>query len=223
MKKLCLAFAVLALIVLVLPIATVSVSAAENEISVEEVSETETESKINEILAKLKENEDLQWFKTYVIPALSGAGAGIISFILALFPSIKKKNEYNKLLAAYKNVKAAYEDLEKNTSVETIKKHIELILGDEIKARFEELIKKVEIDKNTIAETNAEIKSTYNAVVALIEAAKVTWRGSPTAVELLSGSPTAETVKATESENIKLKEYIAKIGGEDKVNEALKG
>ena len=172
-------------------------------------------AKINELLAKIQATDEYQWFNTYVMPALAGAGSAVLSLIITLFPRLKTNARYKQLQGAYAQLEESYNNIKDNLSVEAIHKTIEEVLGKEIGDKFEEALKTIALDEKKFAEVSATVDTLSTQIGNLIDAAKVVWGANAKATQILAGAPTVEALNKETAERIKLENYIRTLKGEE--------
>lgn len=179
---------------------------------------TETDNKLAELIAKVNELTNEDYFTSTILPILTGAGTAIIAFLGTLAPFIKNKSKLKQLeayAATLQKKSAEVETLLKSTNIEEIQNTLENLIGKDRVAVLDDFMKKNKIDVQQIAEVRTELGQLQASVDCLIKAAQNAWGKSTGATEALTQAPTKTMLVNLEAENAKLKNYIREQGGEN--------
>lgn len=193
---------------------------SSGDISESTPSETpsETELKLEEIIAKLNAQSASNYFKQNILPLLTGTGSALVAGLLALLPYIKNKNRRKQLEAYAATLQKANEDLDtllKSTDPEAIKKAVDGLFGERATEIVNEMIKQIPIDNKRINELATEIGTVNAKLDCLIKGAQNAWAKSSAATAALTEVPEKSLLVEKEAENAKLKQYIRAQAGEE--------
>ncbi len=179
---------------------------------------SETEFKLEEIIAKLNAQTASNYFKQNILPLLTGTGSALVAGLLALLPYIKNKNRRKQLEAYAATLQKANADLDtllKSTDPEAIKKAIDGLFGERATEIVNEMIKQIPIDNKRINELATEIGTVNAKLDCLIKGAQNAWAKSSAATAALTEVPEKSLLIEKETENAKLKQYIRAQAGEE--------
>ena len=243
-KNLMIALFIVCAVALILSICRVTVAHADElpDLSSSSLSDTETSvtdditpsdttdemnSKLDELLKKLNESDAGVYFKTYIMPIITGAGSALIMGLIALIPYIKNHNRCKQLEAFAATLQKANEDLEKlinSTNVLELKSALTEIFGETNKGLINELLERLENYLKSFAEIKSDVDIVNAKVDCLIKGASNAWSKSTAAMSALTEVPEKSVLTKIESENEALKRYIREIQadeGEKKINEIV--
>ena len=187
----------------------------------------ETNSKLDELLKKLNESDAGVYFKTYIMPIITGAGSALIAGLIALIPYIKNHNRRKQLEAFAATLQKSNEDLEKlinSTNVLELKSALTEIFGETNKGLINELLERLENYLKSFAEIKSDVDIVNAKVDCLIKGASNAWSKSTAAMSALTEVPEKSVLTKIESENEALKRYIREVQadeGEKKIKEIV--
>nr|DAI55026.1 MAG TPA: hypothetical protein [Caudoviricetes sp.] len=187
----------------------------------------ETNSKLDELLKKLDESDAGVYFKTYIMPIITGAGSALVAGLVALIPYIKNRNRRKQLEAFAATLQKSNEDLEKlinSTNVLELKSALTEIFCETNKELINVLFERLENYLKSFAEIKSDIDILNAKVDCLIKGASNAWSKSTAAMSALTEVPEKSVLTKIESENEALKRYIREVQadeGEKKIKEIV--
>lgn len=187
----------------------------------------ETNSKLDELLKKLDESDAGVYFKTYIMPIITGAGSALVAGLVALIPYIRNRNRRKQLEAFAATLQKSNEDLEKlinSTNVLELKSALTEIFGETNKELINVLFERLENYLKSFAEIKSDIDIVNAKVDCLIKGASNAWSKSTAAMSALTEVPEKSVLTKIESENEALKRYIREVQadeGEKKIREIV--
>lgn len=223
-------FAIVMFASIFLPVVCVDAH-AEEEVVTEEQQEEAAPQVV--IVEKEAEKDDLmEVFKNNILPYIVDAGMAVLAFLAVLAPYIKVRGKYNALQGAFAvsnktldHFKEQVKEITPDAITEKIKETIIPELKQFIIEAVKDAVKENVIDTTgDITKIQAQGELMSMQIGNLINAAIITWGDLPGIKELLTKSPTAETVVKLLAEVKDLKAQVEAQNGAqiEPINEVIK-
>lgn len=223
-------FAVVMFASILLPVVCVDAHAEEEVVTEEQPEEAAPQVVIVE---KEEEKDDLmEVFKNNILPYIVDAGLAVLAVLAGLAPFIKIRGKYNALQGAFAVANKTldhFKEQAKELTPELITAKLQETIIPELKQFIIEAVK--DAVKENVIDTTGDITKIQAQgelmsmqIGNLIKAAIITWGDLPGIKELLTKSPTAETVVKLLGEVKDLKAQVEAQNGAniEPINEVIK-
>ncbi len=170
----------------------------------------------SETKAPLEDADD--YFINNILPLITGIGSALLALLGFLIPFFKNHARYKQLQGLYTQLvddKNNLDTLLKSTDLTQIKAVLMELFATQFNEQLTSAVSKLRIDKESIAELQANLDVVNARLDALLKGASVAWQGKPEAVSALVDAPTKKVLQDLTEANNRLKSYILEKYGDD--------